>query len=217
MKGVKQSKNNNNWSSLCSAFMWQNQTVRVWNRVKISVRANLQICGSQESFNLWSHSFGSQCFQFILYNVAPIACFVCEKAQTAPGRSILILRFRLGLKKKVFDWRKKKERKKRRKMFAPMHITIGTYGSIFNHFQTSNQKSVLKNKWLIYFFKSDLPTLIYFYVTPIKPFLGLRVRTSYGSLHEGNTKYWQDQLVKLDLVLHHRILFLHSLWQELWG
>ena len=30
------------------------------------------------------------------------------------------------------------------RMFAPVDITIGAYGSIFNHFQTSNQKSVLK-------------------------------------------------------------------------
>jgi hypothetical protein len=57
-------------------------------------------------------------------------------------------------------------------MFVPMDITIGAYGSIFNHFQTSNQKSVLKNKWLSSFqvaFKKekekkkkknpDLPTL----------------------------------------------------------
>ena len=31
-------------------------------------------------------------------------------------------------------------------LFAPVDITIGAYSSISNHFQTSNQKSVLKNK-----------------------------------------------------------------------
>ena len=39
-------------------------------------------------------------------------------------------------------------------MFAPVDITIGAYGSIFNHFQTSNQKWVLKNKWLSSFKKT---------------------------------------------------------------
>ena len=45
-------------------------------------------------------------------------------------------------------------------MFAPVDITIGAYGSIFNHFQTSNQKSVLKNKWLSSFqkTKNKIPT-----------------------------------------------------------
>ena len=33
------------------------------------------------------------------------------------------------------------------RMFAPVDIIIGAYG-IFNHFQTYNHKSVLKNKWL---------------------------------------------------------------------
>ena len=39
------------------------------------------------------------------------------------------------------------------RMFAPVDITIGAYSSIFNHFQTSNQKSVFKNKWLSSFKK----------------------------------------------------------------
>ena len=38
-------------------------------------------------------------------------------------------------------------------MFAPVDTIIGAYGSIFNNFQTSNQKSVLKNKWLSNFLK----------------------------------------------------------------
>ena len=51
-------------------------------------------------------------------------------------------------------------------MFAPVDITIGAYGSIFNNFQTSNQKSVLKNNWLSRFEKTKqkthyLPTLIF--------------------------------------------------------
>ena len=52
-------------------------------------------------------------------------------------------------------------------MFATVGITIGAYGSIFNHFQPSNQKSVLKNKWFRNFQKQIknlyLPTLIFFF------------------------------------------------------
>ena len=59
--------------------------------------------------------------------------------------------------------------------FLSLDIIIGAYGSIFIHFQTSNQKSVLKNKWWSSFKKwkikipTDLPYL-FFYFTPIKPF-----------------------------------------------
>ena len=52
-------------------------------------------------------------------------------------------------------------------MFAPVDNTIGAYSSIFNHFQTSNQESVLKNKWLSKLSKKEKkknpyrPTLIF--------------------------------------------------------
>ena len=70
-------------------------------------------------------------------------------------------------------------------MFVQVDITIGAYGSIFNHFQKSNpeissQKQVIKVAFKKNQKKSDLPTLFFFYVTPIKPlFLGLSNTTKY--------------------------------------
>ena len=82
---------------------------------------------------------------------------------SSPGSDVA----RLGLKKKVFDWRnptdprypaypryfnnffqKKEEEKKEEEGFFPLSfpMTHVCAGSIFNHFQTSNQNSVLKNK-----------------------------------------------------------------------
>ena len=111
--------------------------------------------------------------------------------------TIICLRFKelsIRPKKKVFDWRNPTDPiypadptylyqffifdfffsslSSLWRLFAPVDITIGAYSSIFNHFQTSNQKSVLKNKWLSSFKKSkksDLPILKKIYVTPIKP------------------------------------------------
>ena len=59
-------------------------------------------------------------------------------SKSFPGNTDPILGISvLRPKKKVFDWRNPTD---------PSYPAIGAYGSIFNHFQTSHQKSVLKNK-----------------------------------------------------------------------
>ena len=91
------------------------------------------------------------------------------------------------------------------RMFAPLDITIGAYGSIFNHFQTSNQKSVLKNKWLSNFQKTktkSLPTYPYVFfmlrqsnqfllgLTPVYFWLFIAKRPFYQ--HSFHSLYWHD-------------------------